>query len=419
MRQSQILPALQKFYNAIKHLKIFALENDFIENIGCLDTFLSEYRSTTFVLQKSLGGNPHPAYQKNLNSYLLSDEQLSKWLNYQRVEVIHKHPFYLKKILRIVIYDSGKAVEFKRYEQTIETENEIGDYLGDIRNTLMAITMPEIYFSAQYHFVDEDDKSETNIFELIEKGVILMWQFLHAMKSDLAEESEVADKLMNDIDEICGEIPQRWAIDVMDYCYYRSTDSFERGKFSALMMPDIRVPIEQFIEQVRVLNSSLKDFYDCFVYFHTYAYLNQGRELMTVFFLEYNDRSYKTIPFIASLRTTMYRYINKVAHIVDEGDIASVYLATVTIGYGDAALKQMRHFIQLNYEEKKKFRSKEFLTFFKITSGGIVVPVVIDTDMLVDQLSISVAMGAQKNDGQLSVYDVMMTPIVNSFKNKK
>jgi hypothetical protein len=384
-----------------------------------LDTFLSEYRSTTFVLQKSLGGAQHPVYQKNLNSYLLSDMQLSKWFNDQRVEVIHNHPFYLKKILRIVIYDSGNAVEFKRYEQTIESDNEVEDYLGEVRNTIMAITMPEICFSAQYHFEDEEDKAETNIFELIDKGVVLMWKFLHAMKSDLAEESKVADKLMSDIDEICRELPQRWVIDVMDYCYYRSTDSFERGKFSTLMMPDIRANVGQFVEQTRQLNSSLNDFYDCFIYLHAFAYLSQDRNLMTVFFLEYNDGTYKTIPFIASLRTTMYRYINQVAHIVDDGDIISVYLATVTVGYGEDALKQMKHFMQLNYDEKRKYRSKEFLTFFKITKGGIVIPVAIDTDMLVDQLSISVAMGSQKSDGQMSVYDVMMTPIVNSFKNKK
>ena len=70
------------------------------------------------VLQESLGGNTDPIYQKNLQEFILKDEKVSKWLNDQRVTVIHKHPFKLKKILRIVIYVSNGAAEFKRYEQT-------------------------------------------------------------------------------------------------------------------------------------------------------------------------------------------------------------------------------------------------------------------------------------------------------------
>lgn len=70
---SRLLPALQKFYNALKHLEQFSLENNFFDNISSLDVFLSEYRSTTLVLQESLRGNQDPVYIKNRKGILLKD----------------------------------------------------------------------------------------------------------------------------------------------------------------------------------------------------------------------------------------------------------------------------------------------------------------------------------------------------------
>jgi len=173
------------------------------------------------------------------------------------------------------------------------------------------------------------------------------------------------------------------------------------------------------MEQAKQLNKTLDSFYDCFIYFHTYAYLFQNRNLLTTFFLEYEDGTYLTIAFTASLRTTMYRFINRVAEQVEKGDITSVYLATETVGYGDIEIQNFDQFLQLNYEEKKKYRTKDYLTFYMITIGGVTIPAIIDTDKLVDQLSISVAMGSMKTEDQLHLYDVMMTPIVEAFKKGK
>ncbi len=46
-----MVPALQKFYNALKNLAQFSTESSFFDNVGSIDVFLSEYRSTTLVLQ--------------------------------------------------------------------------------------------------------------------------------------------------------------------------------------------------------------------------------------------------------------------------------------------------------------------------------------------------------------------------------
>ena len=98
---SQMIPALQKFYNALRHLVQFSTQSSFFDNVGSVDVFLSEYRSTTFALQSSIGGPNNPIYKNHLEKILLRDKEVAKWLNDKRVIVIHNHPFKLKKVWRM------------------------------------------------------------------------------------------------------------------------------------------------------------------------------------------------------------------------------------------------------------------------------------------------------------------------------
>lgn len=415
---SKLLPALQKFYNALKHLEQFSLESSFFDNIGCLDVFLSEFRSTTLVLQVSLGNDKDPIYIKNRDAFLLKDEKVASWLNDQRVTVIHKHPFKLKKFLRVVIYDSGNALEFKKFEQTVEDERPLGDYEQMIRNSFLSIAAPEICFSAQYVFVNDADTQEVNVFDIVESGVISMWKFLHAMKADLSENEHIVNQLMGSIDEIILKNPQRWMIDALDYCYYRSSDSFERGQSMTMMLPDVRVPIAGFLSYAESLKAPISDFYDAFIWVHSWIYIQQGKNLMSTFFIEYEDGTYHTIPFISTLRTTMYRYINRVANLVSENSITNVYLVTEMVGYTPLDIDAILPFLQLNYKEREKYRTKTFLTFYRINALGDVSPIMIDSDDLIDRLSISAVLGGMKTQTQTVGPVVMLTPIVRSFKNK-
>ena len=415
---NQMIPALQKFYNALKHLTQFSTESSFFDNVGSIDVFLSEYRSTTLVLQTSIGGPDNPIYKKNLEYFLLKDKEVIKWLNDNRVIVIHNHPFKLKKIFRVTIYDSADAVIFKQYEQNIEFDEPIGNYLEEIRNTFKEIKVPDVYFSAQYLYVDEEDSKERSVFDFIENGVVTMWQFLHAMKKDLNDESKTSNDLMREIDVMIQHIPHRWMLDALDYCYYRSTDTFERGESFTLSMPDIRIPVDSFMKQVKQLSPTDMDFYEAFIYLHSFIYIKQNHHLLSTFFLEYEDNTFQMITFTASLRTTMYRYINRVSKMVFDNDIANVYLVTETIGYHGVDINHLSDFLQLNYEERKPYRTVTYLTFYKATSAGEIFPIMIDTDNLIDNLSVSAVMGKIKTTEQPRQVSIMMTPIVESFKKK-
>lgn len=74
--------------------------------------------------------------------------------------------------------------------------------------------------------------------------------------------------------------------------------------------------------------------------------------------------------------------------------------------------------LQLNYKEKMAYRTKTFLSFYKVNQIGGIESAVIDADTLVDRLSVSVAMGNMKSPKEFSVYNVMLTPVVESFKKK-
>ena len=47
-----LYPILQKYYNALKHLVELNTQQDLFENIAKVDSFFSEFRSITFVMQK-------------------------------------------------------------------------------------------------------------------------------------------------------------------------------------------------------------------------------------------------------------------------------------------------------------------------------------------------------------------------------
>ena len=51
---------------------------------------------------------------------------------------------------------------------------------------------------------------------------------------------------------------------------------------------------------------------------------------------------------------------------------------------------------ELSYEERKPYRTVTYLTFYKVTSAGAIFPIMIDTDNLIDSLSVSAVMGKIK-----------------------
>lgn len=99
-----LLSAYQKYYSALSNLDRFSKENDFFDNISCLDAFFSEYRNITFVIQKSISKDEvlNEIYTRLRDKHLKNP--LSKWLLDKRNETIKQHPFELEKKIYISVY---------------------------------------------------------------------------------------------------------------------------------------------------------------------------------------------------------------------------------------------------------------------------------------------------------------------------
>ena len=99
--QDLLYPAFQKFYSALSSLERFRKEKSFFENISSLDTFFSEFRNVTFVLQKSLAHTGYMSLYEKLRNKYLSE---LKWFVENRNETTKEHPFELVKKIEITAY---------------------------------------------------------------------------------------------------------------------------------------------------------------------------------------------------------------------------------------------------------------------------------------------------------------------------
>lgn len=96
MKEDLLLPVCQKLYAALASLERFSKGQDLYDNIACIDSFLSEYRNVTFVLQKSLTHTGYISLYENLRDKYLKNDQCS-WLVKKRNEVLKERPFSLEK----------------------------------------------------------------------------------------------------------------------------------------------------------------------------------------------------------------------------------------------------------------------------------------------------------------------------------
>lgn len=144
----------------------------------------------------------------------------------------------------------------------------------------------------------------------------------------------------------------------------------------------------------------------------------QKHHILSTIYVEYDDATFQSFVFSSSIRTTTYRYINKVADLILNENVENVFFVTETVGYGGFDIQKVDEFLQLGYEERRRFRKDTFLSFYKVSSQGKVFPVMINAEELVDDLSFSVAIGKLKTTNQPEQMCIMMTPIVEAYKKK-
>ena len=186
---SLLLPAYQKFYSAISSLERFNTENNFFDNISSIDTFFSEYRNITFVIQKSLKNTDYfEIYEKNRDRYLTDH-----WFVDKRNETTKQQPFQLVKRIEITIYSPHNGTKALCQDFTIEDDVPFNELTNDMKEVFKRTNPLEVYFSAKYTFFETG--TETDIWSKFDSGLDAMRDFMDAMYRDIGIECSICNQL--------------------------------------------------------------------------------------------------------------------------------------------------------------------------------------------------------------------------------
>ena len=248
-----LLPAYQKLFAALQSLERFSKGQDLFENIACIDSFLSEFRNVTFVLQKSLAHTDYYREYEALREQYLKNEECS-WLVKKRNEVLKERPFNLEKTLILTLYLPNGAGVFSTDSYTIADEVNYSSLIEMIKRVIEKIPAIEVFFSVE--FIYREVGSERNMFATIDNGIDAMMAMLDNLnKSIKSNISAAREKVLERINGLhFHNAPKNfWFID--DYVFYRKDQVFEKGERFELITPfKTAVPYTIMCEMLHIKN---------------------------------------------------------------------------------------------------------------------------------------------------------------------
>lgn len=409
-----LIPFLQKVYSALKHLDNFSVSNDFYDNISDFDGFFSEYRSSTLVLQTSLGGNNNPTYQKNLKEFLLKDEQLSKWMNDKRVGSVHKQPFNLHKHLQVVVYSTISSEIILEKEYTIEYDESFEKLQKELISEFEKQNPVEVNFSLVYFFTEEDKKVDA--FNLSMKAIKAMMAFMVAMYKDLNIQDSTCATLLEKNIELAHSIDGKTFTFIRDYYYLVQKQQFIGGEILESNIPYYKMPVGRIYENFGVKRQLYDDF-AFFVSMHSQIYLKQHQHIMPTFFVKYADDTIAIVSFDTTLRTTFYRKINEIALKVKNEEIEAVYYVTEFVTYGSISNKEeFETLIRLPYIERRMKSQSSILTFYQVSKDGVKC-ILAKREQINDLLTPQGVTQFKKEYN--TAYHCFLTPLIVAFATKR
>ena len=318
-----LYPAYQKFYNALSNLERFNKEANFFDNISCLDNFFSEYRSITFVMQKSLKHTEYfEVYEKNRDIFLTDH-----WFVVKRNETEKQQPFQLVKDIIITTYLPYHGFQIGEATFTVENDISLRTLYDDIRKELSKSNAPEIFFSVSYSFHEKD--SEIDLLKKLLSGTSSMQQFLEAMDQSIGEKCLLCEQIKDKMNSIrFSQMPCDFLL-TDDYVFYTDSGTFERGGRAAMLMEANGQRLLSHRPITELTNAKYFNFdktpFGSFTLMHASLRFNKpGSDIMPAFMIVYVDGTYDMEVFHADMKTTFYRKFNETAQLVKEKDVQEV-----------------------------------------------------------------------------------------------
>lgn len=360
-----LLPAYQKLYAALQSLERFSKGQDLFENIACMDSFLSEFRNITFVLQKSLA---HTEFLDAYNS--LRDKHLknvnNSWLKEKRNEVLKENPFRLEKSLILTLYLPNGAGVFPTEAYTIEDEQDYSSLIEMIKGVIEKIPAIEVFFSVE--FVYREIGSQRNLFNTIDKGIDSIVALLTELDKVIGvEASRTRETVQEKINNLhFHKVPKdMWFVE--DYVFYRQDHVFEKGeRFEVIMPYKPTGSYTTFCDMLKIKRNGLfiEETFEAFVRMHLIVFHEQKKIAPTLLTLK-KDGVMSMIMYDASIKTTTYRKIHEIAEEIKNGaPIVAVFHVCEVLSYNNLEV------FNQDYSHRSKSEHTEMLSFEKVTKEG-------------------------------------------------
>ena len=360
-----LLPAYQKLYAALQSLERFSKGQDLFENITCIDTFLSEFRNITFVLQKSFAHTEYISEYKTLRDKYLKNEDCF-WLVEKRNQVIKEEPFRLEKLLNITLYLPNGAGVFPTDAYTIENEEDYSSIIEMVKRTIEGIPSIEVFFSVE--FIYREIGSERNLFSTIDHGVDSIIALLKELNKIIGGEIFKTRELV--LEKINGlhfhRLPKDyWFID--DYVFYRQDHVFEKGARCEMVMPyNPESSYKNLCNMVGIKNEGnyIEESFRAFELMHIATFTMQKKLMPTIMTMK-EDGTIALVSYDASIKTTTYRKINEIAkEIINGAPIAAVFHVSEMVLYNDPEAYNQ------DYSYRSQSEHIDLLSFNMVTKKG-------------------------------------------------
>lgn len=373
---------LQKYYSALNQLDKFGNNNNFFDDVSCLDAFFSEFRNVTFVLQKNLVTEENRAIYTELRSSLLTGETL-KWFIDNRNSTIKENPFPLQKELIIDIYTSGGRLRLKHHHLTVNFEDTFDESLNYIKTTLpKQLKLVEIFFSTKINFKEGDQ--DIDLYPKIKKGLQQMHEFILRIQEIFPCKCKSCEHLSNLINEKYILVLNKELLFVRDYVFEPLKNELTLGQSTAIYFGDnqqhlsianSKTTLSYFMEfgaKQQKANSKINifDAFKRFTLIHAALFLNQKHTIMPVFFIVFNDQTVQMIPFIPTVKSTFYRQLNEIVDNNDFTTVLAIFYCGEYYSY-HYSKEEAQRLVQIPYSQRKQLASKEVLSCrLFINQGG-------------------------------------------------
>jgi len=365
-----IFPALQKYYSALKSLDDFGCHGNFFDDVSHLDTFFSEFRNITFVIQKELKSKENMDTYIDLRNKYLSGETM-KWFIETRNKTIKEKPFPLKKELKIDLYLPHGVYSIRDERLTVDFDTSFSEALEAIKNFFIEkLQLVEVFFSSKIIFSEEGN--DIDLYPKIKDGISQMNDFLYELQKAFPCNCSICRSLESMIKKVYINVMFRELKFINDYALEKEliTGDIVEMYFSTsnehyINISDIRTTLDNPIykDSQNCLVSLFKKFVTC----HIAIYQLQNHDIMPVFMIVYKDHTYRTIPFTATIKTTFYRKVQEIIELPDFADIVAVFFCGEYYIY---ELEQINEINQKPYSERKSKAKNEFLYFSMLLKRG-------------------------------------------------